>query len=271
MTADNSASSGGNATAAIPDKSSNTSGAAPPAQAKPKGRQIHKMRVSEIRDLTPRIRELTLSCDEPARFEFRCGQFIMLHVPAEPKTLLRAYSMASDDRNSESLRLIFNYVDGGPASEFVWKLKGGEILDFTGPFGRLFFQEPPSEQIIFLNTGSGVSQHFSYLSSNVLKYSNTKYRLLFGVRSESDIYYRTELENLQSSLHDFQFDFVLSRPSLDWQGKKGYVQNFIGEFNYMSIPTTFYLCGNGAMIKHVKEKLTFEGFDAAQILAEAFD
>lgn len=238
---------------------------------KPKGRQIYKMRVEEIRDYTPRIRELFIKTVEPETFQFRAGQFVMLHVPAEPKPLLRAYSMASDDRRTDGFRLIFNYVEGGPASQFVWQLKGGEILNFTGPFGRLFFKEPPTEQIIFLNTGSGVSQHVCYLQSVQEKYLNLRYRMLFGVRTENDIYYREELDALKSKLKDFQYDYVLSRPSPEWKGLKGYVQDYIKEFRYLEIPTTFYLCGNGAMIKDVKTRLVNEGFDSKLIFAEAFD
>ncbi len=250
---------------------SSSDAAASTAAPKPKGRQIYKMRVEEVRDYTPRIRELFIKTVEPETFQFRAGQFVMLHVPAEPKPLLRAYSLASDDRRTDGFRLIFNYVDGGAASQFVWKLKGGEILDFTGPFGRLFFKEPPTEQIIFLNTGSGVSQHVCYLQSLKDKYPDLRYRLLFGVRTENDIYYREELEALKASLKDFQYQYVLSRPSSEWTGPKGYVQDFIKEFRYLEIPTTFYLCGNSAMIKDVKARLTSEGFDSTRVFAEAFD
>jgi ferredoxin-NADP reductase len=243
----------------------------PKTETKPKGRVIYKMRVAEIRDYTPRIRELFLKCEEPTSFQFRAGQFVMLHVPADPKPLLRAYSIATSEQQTDGYRLIFNYVDNGAASKFVWDLKGGELLDFTGPFGRLFFQEPPTEQIIFLNTGSGVSQHFCYLESNIRKFPDLRYRLLFGVRTEQDIYYREELERLKKDLKDFEYEFVLSRPSADWKGKKGYVQNFISDYGYLQKPTTFYLCGNGAMIKDVKHKLEAEGFDKTKIFAEAFD
>lgn len=244
----------------------------PPAAApKPKGRQILKMRLTEIRDYTPQIRELFIQCEEPSTFEFKAGQFVMLHVPAEPKALLRAYSIASDDRRKDGFRLVFKYVEGGPGSQYVWSLKGGELLDFTGPFGRVVFREPPTEQVVFLNTGSGVSQHFSFIESNLEKYPNLKYRLLFGVRTEGDIYYVEELERLKKACPNFHYEFVLSRATDSWKGKRGYVQNFIHEFNYLQTPTTFYLCGNGAMIKDVKLKLGEEGFDPKMIWAEAFD
>lgn len=253
--------------------SSNESAAAnqPAASAKPKGRQILKMRLAEIRDYTPQIRELFIQCEEPAEFSFKAGQFVMLHVPAEPKALLRAYSIASDDRRKDGFRLIFKFVENGPGSKYVWSLKGGELLDFTGPFGRVVFREPPTEQVIFLNTGSGVSQHFSFIESNLEKHPNLKYRLLFGVRTEADIYYREELDRLKSLAKDLKYEFVLSRPGPEWTGKRGYVQNFIEEYDYLKTPSTFYLCGNGAMIKDVKLKLSTEGFDPKMIWAEAFD
>ena len=230
-----------------------------------------KMRVAKIRDLTPEIRELCLEAFEPSEFKFRAGQFGMLHVPAEPKAQLRAYSYASDERNTKGFRLVFKTVPNGVASNYVWSLKGSEILNFTGPFGRLFFHEPPTEQIIFLNTGSGVSQHICYLESKKDQYPDLKYRLLFGVRTEKDIYYRPELEALKKSLKNFSYDFVLSRGSESWQGLRGYVQNHIQELNYTTVPTTFYMCGNGAMIKDVKSILGASGFDKTRIHAEAFD
>lgn len=232
------------------------------------------MRVARLADYTPQIRELFIECQDPHEFEFRAGQFVMLHVPnkeAGAKPLLRAYSIASTEHRKDGFRLVFKYVETGAASEYVWSLNGGEALDFTGPFGRVFFKEPPTEQLIFLNTGSGISQHFSFIESNLQKYPDLKYRLLFGVRTEADIYYREELERLKLQLNDFDYKFVLSRASDTWTGLRGYVQNFIEAYNYTKIPSTFFLCGNGAMIKDVKTKLSGDGFDPKMIFAEAFD
>ncbi|MFV8258039.1 FAD-binding oxidoreductase [Bdellovibrio bacteriovorus] len=236
-------------------------------------RTIYHMRVEEIIDHTPTVRELVLKTETPNEFSFKAGQFVMLHVPqGEAKPALRAYSIASDDRTKNGFRLLFKFVENGLASTFVWQLKGGELLNFTGPFGKVFFQEPPTEQIVFLNTGTGLSQHLCYLLSKKEQYPNLRYRMLFGVRTEKDMYYQKEIEELQNALPDFKFEFVLSRPQDDWKGKKGYVQNFISEFDYKNIPTTFYLCGNGGMIKDVKHQLLeVDGFDKTKIWAEAFD
>lgn len=237
-------------------------------------RTIYSMNVEKIIDYTGNVRELVLKAETPAEFSFRAGQFVMLHVPVadSPKPALRAYSIASSEKTKNGFRLIFKFVESGLASTYVWALKGGETLKFTGPFGKVFFQEPPTEQIVFLNTGSGVSQHLCYLLSKQEEYPHLRYRMLFGVRTEKDIYLKEELDSLQQQFKNFKYEFVLSRPSEQWQGKKGYVQNFIKEFDYHQIPTTFYLCGNGGMIKEVKHQLLeVEGFDKTRLWTESFD
>lgn len=232
----------------------------------------YRARVQQIIDHTPTVRELVMKLTEPSEFAFKAGQFITLHVPQVPKPALRAYSIASTDEQKDGYRLLFKFIEGGVASTYVWKLKVDEELLFTGPFGRVFFQEPPTEQILFLSTGTGISQHYSYLMSRKAKYPDLRYRLLFGVRSEKDIYYQPEMEALKKELPNFEYDYVLSRPSESWTGKKGYVQNFISEYDYAKIPTTFYLCGNSGMIKDVKNRLIIEeGFDKTKIHVEAFD
>ena len=237
-------------------------------------RSIYEFKINKIIDHTSNIRELILELTNLPAFDFKAGQFVMLHVPVEgiPKPALRAYSIASTEEQQNGFKLVFKFVDNGVASKYVWSLKGDETLKFTGPFGKVFFQEPPTDQVVFLNTGSGISQHFCFIESKMKTYPNLKYKLYFGVRYESDIYYESELQRLKKQLPNFEYHYVLSRPSEGWTGKKGYVQNFLSETNYKEIPTTFYLCGNGGMIKETKHQLLeVDGLDKTRVWAEAFD
>ena len=234
-------------------------------------RTVFPCRISQLIDHTANVRELILDVERPEGLEFKAGQFVMLHVPQDPKPALRAYSLASGEQDKKQFKLLFKYVEKGVASEFVWKLKGDETLNFTGPFGKMFFKEPPTEQIIFLNTGTGISQHMSYLLSKGQQYKDVNYKMLFGVRTQQDIYYQKQLDQLKTTISNFDYQFVLSRSESDWQGLKGYVQDHIQQYEYLQKPTTFYLCGNGAMIKQVKARLEQEGFDKTRVFAEAFD
>lgn len=235
---------------------------------------IYQFKISQLIDHTPGIRELILELTNQEAFSFKAGQFVMLHVPVAgaAKPALRAYSIASTDEQKNGFKLIFKFVEGGVASQYVWSLKALDTVQITGPFGKVFFQEPPTEQIVFLNTGSGISQHFCFIESKMKQYPHLKYKLYFGVRRESDIFYEAELQRLQKNLPHFEYHYVLSRPSEQWAGKTGYVQHFLKECDYTNVPTTFYLCGNGGMIKDVKHQLiNVDGVDKARIWSEAFD
>jgi ferredoxin-NADP reductase len=242
-------------------------------------RKIRSATLTEIRDYTTQIRELFLKTEES--FEFRSGQFVMLHVPqpGAAKPALRAYSIASTDKRTDGFRLVFKAVQNGLASRYVWKLKEGETVRFTGPFGRVFFREPPTEQVIFLNTGSGISQHFSYLESFVERYPKLNAHLVFGLRHETDAYYLNELGALAKRLPGLSYQYAFSRPmqsiaELNRAGIpcfKGYVQDALEPLQPVAKPTTVYLCGNGAMIKSTKAKLESMGFDLNQVVEEAFD
>ncbi len=236
-------------------------------------RTLYQMKVVKIIDHTPTVRELVIKTTQPTEFAFRAGQFVMLHVPqATGKPALRAYSIASAEQDKTGFRLLFKFVDNGLASTYVWAMNEGADVQLTGPFGKVFFQEPPTEQIVFLNTGTGLSQHLCYLLSKKEQYPLLKYRMLFGVRSEKDMYLKDELDALAKVINNFTYEFVLSRPETAWTGKKGYIQHFLNEFDYKNIPTTFYMCGNGGMIKEVKHQLIeLDGIDKSRIWAEAFD
>ncbi len=237
-------------------------------------RVVFEYKINSIIDHTHTIRELHLEVINQSEFKFKAGQFVMLHVPVTDggKALLRAYSIASSDQDNKKFSLLFKSVEGGKATEYIWTLKGDETLKFTGPFGKVFFQEPPTEQIVFLNTGSGLSQHMCFLLSKMDQYPNLKYKLFFGIRSEKDIYFKAQLDELKSKLPHFEYHYVLSRSSESWTGKKGYVQNQLTDFDYKNVPTTFYLCGNGAMIKAVKHQLIeIDGLDKTKVWSEAFD
>lgn len=234
-------------------------------------RVIFKTKITKILDHTELIREIFVEVLPPHEFQFRAGQFAMLHIPHAEKPVLRAYSVSSDDRETKKFSLIFKKVPGGTASTYIWNSLVGDLLDFTGPFGRVFFPEPPCQQLIFFNTGSGVAQHLSYLRSFADKYPDLNCKMYFGLYTEKEIYYQKELLDLQKKLKNFEFHFVLSEPSLEWKGRKGYVQDFLNEFDYQKIETRFFLCGNGAMIRDTRKILLERDlFDANKIHCEAF-
>jgi CDP-4-dehydro-6-deoxyglucose reductase, E3 len=233
-------------------------------------RQIYQFHVKQIIDHTPTIRELVLALNSDQSFAFKAGQFVSLHVPSDPKPVLRAYSIASSDEDPRQLRLLLKYVPEGKASTFVWSLKGSEVLNFTGPFGRVFFRDPPLPNNYYLCTSTGLAQPLCFLLSKAKKFPDIHHRLLIGVRDESDVFLENELIELCKNIPNFSFAFVLSRSEPSKAHRlKGYVQHHIPQGDLSQ--TQFYLCGNGDMIKQAKQILLQEkALPAQQVLAEVF-
>jgi NAD(P)H-flavin reductase len=234
-------------------------------------RTIFETRLRSITPLTPLLRELVVEFVNPPTMDFQAGQFVMLHVPDPEagKPILRAYSLASDDRKKSEFKLLIKLFGEGKASQFIKNLKGGETLQFTGPFGKLLFKEPAAKQVLLLCTGAGLSQHISFLLSHGHKYPNSNFHLMIGVWNEGEMFYQKELSSLQ--IKNYKHEFVLDSPAENWKGKKGFVTDFLGQFDLKTTDTHVYLCGNPAMIKGAKEILIEKNqFPADRIFAESF-
>jgi CDP-4-dehydro-6-deoxyglucose reductase, E3 len=228
-------------------------------------------RLRELKTLTPTVRELVIDFINPNVFSFRAGQFAVIQVPGpDGKDVPRAYSIASQGGKSYSLTLLIKLLDRGIASDYVRTLEPGASLTLTGPFGRLFFKEPAPTQIIMLATGAGLSQHLSYLTTHGATLPNTKFHLLFGVWNESEMFYEAELQALSKSLPNFSFEYVLDKPTGQWNGRAGFITQDLDRFEYLKKDTHFYMCGNPNMIKSAKDLLREKGFPEEKILAEAF-
>jgi CDP-4-dehydro-6-deoxyglucose reductase, E3 len=236
-------------------------------------RILYDCKLTKIRNLTPSMRELSIQFIQPAGFKFQAGQFIMMQVPdpEKGKPTQRAYSLASDDRTPENIRLVIKVYEKGKASNFVRDLKGGEDLKISGPFGRHFFHQPVPPKVNFVCTGAGISQHMSYLLSHPALMKNSRVKMLLGVWNQEEIFYEEELAKVKAAIPGFQLDYVLDKADPSWKGKTGFVTQYFDELQLDS-NSLVYLCGNPNMIKSAKETLVLKyNFPADKVIAEAFN
>jgi NAD(P)H-flavin reductase len=83
--------------------------------------------------------------------------------------------------------------------------------------------------------------------------------LIWGLRSQRDLYYQSELAGLRQAHPRFSYVITLSRPEPGWMGLAGRVTTFI-EKEIASVKNlSVYLCGNGGMIKDVMTALNGKG------------
>jgi len=217
--------------------------------------------VARVHDLTHDVRELDLRLISPATLDFQPGQFISFEIPIEgrPHPITRAYSIASPPSQRGLLTLVFNRVDHGPGSTFLFGLKPGDQVHFKGPAGNFRLSDDASRNLLFVATGTGIAPLRSMLHTLLPKGTPQVVSLLWGLRAQRDLYYQAELHELAARYPMFHSTVTLSRPDPGWTGPTGRVTALVQERVATVDNLAVYLCGNGGMIKDVTDFLRSKG------------
>jgi ferredoxin-NADP reductase len=208
------------------------------------------------------------------RLGFVPGQWLSLTaMTPDGEEITRAYSIASPPSDDGRFAFCLNRVDTGFMSNHLCDMAEGEEITFQGPFGS-FILRPPLRDTVFIATGTGIAPFRSmlhWLLADPARHEGKKFWLLFGVRTEQDLYYREEFERLAADHSTFHFLPVLSRGAENWHGLRGYVQDhlpgIIGERTDMHA----YICGLDKMVSANRQLLKARGWDRKQIFYEKYD
>jgi CDP-4-dehydro-6-deoxyglucose reductase len=203
------------------------------------------------------------------RLEFTPGQFVSFQHEIEGKEITRAYSIASAPGSNNRFELCLNRVEGGRLSPHLFAMRGGDAIEMSAPLGTFVLRDPARDAIL-IATGTGITPFRSFLHA-YLPAGAPPFTLLFGVRHESHILYRSEFEALARRHQQFRFWPTLSRPGTSWQARTGHVQAHLLEAIAGRRDVDFYLCGLAQMVDDVRARLKEMGFDRKQIRVEKYD
>ena len=223
--------------------------------------QIYQSQVSRITDLTHDVREVHLRLLEPDSIAFKAGQSISVDVwhPKFNQHVQRQYSIASPSIQTHSITLLFNRVPQGLGSGYLFGLQVGDQVKFQGPDGSFFLDEPLGRDLVFVATGTGIAPFRSMLYTFLEKPKAGSLTVFWGLRSQRDLYYQSELEGLEQRHPHFRFIISLSKPENGWRGSIGRVTKLV-ENQILSVSNmTFFLCGNRGMIADTTEIIRAKG------------
>jgi ferredoxin-NADP reductase len=210
------------------------------------------------------------------RFGFVPGQWLSLKANTpDGEEITRAYSIASapSENGRGHVAFCLNRVDNGFMSNHLCSLAEGSEITFQGPFGD-FILHPPMRDTIFIATGTGIAPFRSmlhWLLADPQRHQERELWLLFGARSEQDLYYHDEFERLAAGHSNFHFVPTLSRASAEWTGLRGYVQEHVKEIVGDRKDMHAYICGLDKMVKANRELLKNLGWERTSIRYEKYD
>ena len=207
-------------------------------------------------------------------FGFVAGQWLSLkHIKPDGEEITRAYSIASPPNGSSGFALCMNRVQDGFMSNFLCDMKEGDQIQCQGPFGD-FTLRPPLRDSVFIATGTGIAPFRSmlqWLLEDEARHQQKVLSLVFGNRTEKDIYYHDEFVKLAEQHANFHYRPTLSRGDAQWPGLRGYVQEHVPSIALERTDMHAYICGLDKMVKANHDLLKGMGWERKSILYEKYD
>ncbi len=262
------------------------------------------------------IKELVLQTDSGEELDFTAGAYIQIDIPeyelafnefrvrvAEryrpdwdrfslwglasrtEEPIFRAYSLASSPAEKSVLRFTIRIatpppgtdtIPPGQGSSFIFNLKPGDRITFSGPYGD-FFVKDTDREICFIGGGAGMAPLRSQITY-LLDTEHTKRKMSFwyGARSKLELFFADEFERLERENDNFSFHVALSNPCPEdnWSGMTGYIHEQLRD-GYLAShedPTEieYYLCGPPMMIDAVVSMLDDLGVEEEMIAYDKF-
>jgi CDP-4-dehydro-6-deoxyglucose reductase, E3 len=207
-------------------------------------------------------------------FRFEAGQYIDIMLSGGRR---RSFSIASPPHCPRVLELHVRRVAGGEFSERLFdEDPQNALLTIEGPLGQ-FVYRPGVAPMLLVGGGTGIAPLLSILRHVVENGIERDMTIYWGVRSERDLYARAVLEDLaqrcpaEGRPGRLRYVPVLSEPSSDWRGHRGYVHEAVLKDIDDLEKYDVYAAGPPAMITAVRSEFGRRGAAANRVFFDSFD
>lgn len=233
--------------------------------------QTYTAAVSSVTHVTGEFHVAKLRLVEPKTMPYTAGQYVICKIgpPKGNHTL----SIASAPNPDGTIELLQSVAPMGEGSKWLLGLKPGDPVEFLGPLGKFVLQKESPQTKVFVATGCGIAPLRAMIVDELNgqgTINNKQMALFWGLRHETDVFWKEEFDALTASHPNFRFVLTLSKPTDAWVGARGrvteHVLHDIGTLNQ----SEFYLCGNRQMIVDMRVLLTDNGVHPEQIFTETF-
>jgi ferredoxin-NADP reductase len=228
--------------------------------------------IVHVRQLSSLVRQLTLSPLEHT-VSFKPGQWISVRLPIGPRPpLVRAYSMAEPESPSGQLVFAFDRVPQGLGSAYLFNVKEGDQLLFSGPYGKFVLPETITQELVFLARFTGIVPIRCMLKHLLSTSCTAPLTLSYSAASRSEMIYHDEFVELSSRHRNFRYLVTISdshesqTPVEEWAELKSLVTHLSGRNDFIPM-----ICGIKAFVRPVRNYFLEAGFERRSIRVEMYD
>ncbi|MGK0481383.1 MAG: ferredoxin-NADP reductase/ferredoxin [Planctomycetota bacterium] len=233
------------------------------------------LRVADIIAETADTKTFRLVGQSDTLFSYKPGQFVTMTVNIDGKPVKRSYSVSSSPSRPHTLELTIKRVPGGLVSNWMndHVALGDEIL-VRGPAGKFSCFNYPSQKILCIAGGSGITPIMSMLRWIVDTAADVDVVLLYSGRSPADFIFRKELETMSARHNGLRMIFTVTS---SWSGTESWT-GLTGRCNSRMIDLVapdalerhVFMCGPKPFSDAVKSELKCLNYPMANLHTESF-
>ena len=170
------------------------------------------------------------------------------------KVVARPYTPTSLNDEKGRFEILIKTYPQGKVSSYLHSLKVGDSIEVKGPFPKIKYTPNMKKKIGLIAGGTGITPMLQIIKE-VLKNPDdrTELHLVFANNTEEDILLKQVLDTFAAKHKNFKVTYVLSQPSANWKGLKGFVSADIVN-TYLPKPSAdniIFVCGPPPMMKAV--------------------
>lgn len=228
---------------------------------------IFETHVKEIIERTLNVKSFQFP--RPASLSYKPGQFLFVTLKANGKEPRKHFSFSSSPTEKEHIEFT-KKLSESEYSDALKLLKAGDWASVDAPYGQFTF-EGEYEKIGLLAGGIGITPFIGICKYCTDLHLKTKITLLYGNRTESDIAFRKELEQMQKQNRNLKVALIVNEANKEWTGPIGFIDV---DFVKKEIPdyseTMFYTCGPPPMVQTMENLINDIGLPKTQLKVEYF-
>ena len=216
-----------------------------------------KLRIAEIIEHKAAKSFVFESADDKRIPYFRAGQYLSLKLKIGSSYITRPYSISSGPSWTKDGRIAITVkenADGFAAGWMLEHFKVGDEVISSAPEGQFYYENlRDSKHVIALAGGSGITPFLSMAYALRDGDEDFNMTLIYGSRTEDDILFRKELDDIAAACSKVKVVHVLSD-----EDKEGFESGFItAELikKYMAGDDSIFICGPEAMYRFVDKEV----------------
>ncbi len=223
---------------------------------------------AQLIETIPRATDIvSFRFNRPSELTYEPGQYMLATLTVDGKDQMHPFSFSSSPTEEGFIEFTKKLTDSN-YSKALRALKTGDFVKIDAPYGKFTFtgQYP---KICMLAGGIGITPFWSICKYCTDKKVDASIVLLYGSRSENDIAFYSELNNLQDINPHIHVFYVLTMPSSSWKGLTGVINADLIKKQIVDYSERmFYACGPPGMVEAMKQVISDLRLPSTQLKLE---